>query len=597
MNCFFAQSIAISCVLTSGLLLTACKASESALDSMPQIKVLDDFYARIHAARIQGDVALATRLADTPDVRLTPYSDNRLACLALEVGDADTLAFFIARAQRGLPEYAEANFPCDVYDWALPPGREALVQVLRKAGISGYEDAVNRRVKNARYQIVDGRLNLDPEQREQMISHLPRPWIKYNQWPVESKSTSSTPTDSTMTTTAVPRLETLDIVSIGLAMEMYRQGEPWYLLQAQADANASILPPDDSPRWKTEESDRGVASLQREAQSLELALSGFLEEWPVPTLSIFPKLTEPYTPDPDYGDRYKNYVTKLRQPAGLHWTKILEGGPVIFSDTPEEAIEGAFDMFERYPDLPALLVYVNGDGTYGNGPRRSNHLTETKVSMVLARRERVEWLRPWAPYTAINEDNWPAFIEWEKQPPQPFKPTPFMPHPWTRDHFKQWDSHPTLAVLHRPTVAKLTDDQGAPLKRAEQDAAMAAAWKQAVAQASVQPARVFFDAGPSESGTGRLAAALAVNESKLDLIEARQAIDMSRRVGDTNAASPFAMLALATMAAWDTNTPSVVIPLRRKDEALMFMVTPPATRPANAGDPLKVRIAPMHTNE
>lgn len=45
--------------------------------------------------------------------------------------------------------------------------------------------------------------------------------------------------------------------------------------------------------------------------------------------------------------------------AGLHWHRVrqLHTG-VVCNDAPEAAIEAVFQVFERNPDLPALLLYV-----------------------------------------------------------------------------------------------------------------------------------------------------------------------------------------------------------------------------------------------
>ena len=53
-------------------------------------------------------------------------------------------------------------------------------------------------------------------------------------------------------------------------------------------------------------------------------------------------------------------VNDLRVPAGLHWHRIanLQDG-IICNDTPEGVLEALFSLFERNPDLPAVLVYAN----------------------------------------------------------------------------------------------------------------------------------------------------------------------------------------------------------------------------------------------
>lgn len=382
------------------------------------------------------------------------------------------------------------------------------------------------------------------------------------------------------------RLQTLDVLSVGLSVEMFRQGDVWKQVQKATNFYTSVLPPPESKLYQHSD-DPGVWE-KRQDDALELVLKPMVEAWPVPTVTIYRARKE------ELSERMTkilwNSVDNMRMPAGLHWTQIhqLE---VVYNDTPEEAVEAVFRTFERYPDLPAMLVYVKGpSGQYEDGKRVRNAPIATYAAMVVGRRERVEWLRPWAPYTKMNVDEWwPQFNGWEKTPPRAFKPTPFFPTPWTRTHFKQWDALPTLAQLHRPVFVPLTDDNGTALKRKQQAASLVAGWKTATQDAS--PARVFFDAGAPGAGIATLNPVLTATHSELDLTDPEDGIDLSARLGDMGAASPFVGLVLATMATAETGKPSMVVPLRRKDLATFLLLTQPDTTPGT--DAFDVKLMPQ----
>ncbi|MEN5162098.1 hypothetical protein, partial [Achromobacter spanius] len=116
--------------------------------------------------------------------------------------------------------------------------------------------------------------------------------------------------------------------------------------------------------------------------------------------------------------------------------------------------------------MPALLVYsVEGYNIaralgprrkppigVGTGPRQPGELTDAVVALIVARPERLDWLRAYAPYTKPNARNEidPAFTGWKRQPPRAFTPTPSFAQPITEEGFKQWDRLRVLAQLHRP---------------------------------------------------------------------------------------------------------------------------------------------------
>ncbi|MEN5160908.1 type VI lipase adapter Tla3 domain-containing protein [Achromobacter spanius] len=420
-----------------------------------------------------------------------------------------------------------------------------------------------------------------------------------------------------------PRLETLDIVRVGLSLDVYRQGQAWAQLRKQSadQPNAlfvgSALPMD--PRdYPVSGSRQDLAWVQRKSNALELALRSFPERWPLPTVVVVrdynPRMERPRVLPKDMEVALRIMATSERGDAGLHWHEMrqLDNG-VICNTDPEAVIESIFQLFERNPDMPALLVYaldsfnlraaLSSEDLPLNdiappGERTPETPTDAVVALVVARPERLDWLREFAKYTKAKPGSIdPAFIGWERSPRRAFKPTTFFPKPITQRGFEQWDSLKVLARLHRPVTVSLHAKDGADvmLKGAGRDQAIASGWDQAITALDSTPTRVFFDTGKLSGGIVQLAPALLRVQHPLDLLDSTQSYDLSQRLGDTGAASPFVGLALATMASHLNADSSLVAPLRRADRATFIGISPPAPGVKPAYDPFGVSLRPQHT--
>ncbi|WP_346427248.1 type VI lipase adapter Tla3 domain-containing protein [Pseudomonas aeruginosa] len=419
-----------------------------------------------------------------------------------------------------------------------------------------------------------------------------------------------------------PRLETLDVLSIGMSLDVFRQGQVWKAMQEQNAAQAEVLHigsilPMDPNKYPITADDKNLAYEKRQADALELGLKSFLEKWPIPTITVV-RGWNPETQNLRFSpERTKESlsakVNDLRIPAGLHWHRIvnLQDG-IICNDTPEGVLEALFQLFERHADLPAVLVYAN-EGismTYAlssrdvsrkslgavAGPRQSDKLTDTMVALIVGRPERVDWLRQYAPYTKVNENRIdPEFRGWGwRKPPVEFRPTRFIPQPWTARALEQWDALPVLARLHRPVSVPLTrPDTGERLKREALTAQLAAGWKTACATLTPAPARLFYDGGLNATPLAELTPALGAAQSSLDLLDSRESYDLTQRLGDTGAASPFVGIALATMASYLNGDSSMVMPLRRKDQATLIGISSPTPGKKPAHDPFGVDLLPQ----
>ncbi|WP_337994630.1 type VI lipase adapter Tla3 domain-containing protein [Pseudomonas idahonensis] len=440
---------------------------------------------------------------------------------------------------------------------------------------------------------------------------------------IPAKEAASMPTDTRYRApTTSPRLDTLDVLSIGVSLDVFRQGDIWKILQEQNAREpealhvGSILPMDPK-KYPVTADDKDLAYAKRKADALELGLRNFLEKWPVPTITVV-RGWNSNTPNlrlrPERTqEMLTSMVNSYRTDAGLHWHRIrnVQNG-VVCNDTPEVLLERLFQLFEHNPDLPAVLIYnVEGFNMalalttkgkdnkpvgVGTGPRQSGELTDTMVALVVGRPERVEWLRYYAPFTKVNKNKIdPEFTGWGwRKPAVEFQPSEFIPQPWTERAFEQWDALPVLARIHRPvTVSLQRPDNGERLKREALTAQLATGWKKATDAVAPAPARVFYDGGLNSTPLAELLPALTAAHSSLDLLDSREGYDLTQRLGDTGAASPFVGIALATMASYLNADTSVVVPMRRQDQATIIAITSPTPGKKTANQYFGVRLIPQ----
>ncbi|MGO4501321.1 type VI lipase adapter Tla3 domain-containing protein [Dyella sp. 2YAF14] len=424
--------------------------------------------------------------------------------------------------------------------------------------------------------------------------------------------------------TDTARLETLDVLSIGLSVDVFRQGQAWAALQTQDAVQPTGLHvgsalPTDPKKYPFTGDDRNMAYSKRKLDALELGLRDFPEKWPIPTVTVVrgwnSEVPNPRLRAGDVDEMLSTMVNGLRPDAGLHWHRILNlPNGIACDDTPEFVIESIFQLFERNPDLPAVLIYTvdgfnmqaalsskdvtlksMGGGVDGRPPGR---LTDGMVALVVGRPERINWLRFYAPYTKINKNPIdPEFTGWARPPKQDFVPSPFIPQPFTKRELEQWDALKTLAVLHRPVTVPLDNPAkpGTRLKNEALTAVLAEGWNKATETIDPSPARVFYDAGqkPDVPALAELMPALKAAGSPVDLLESKESYDLTQRLGDTGAASPFVGIALATMASYLEGDTSVVVPMRNKDEVTLITITSPTPGKKPSGNPFGVTLMPQ----
>ena len=264
-------------------------------------------------------------------------------------------------------------------------------------------------------------------------------------------------------------------------------------------------------------------------------------------------------------------VNDLRVPAGLHWHRIanLQDG-IICNDTPEGVTGGVVQFVRTQPRLASSVGVRQRRLQYGRFLIESGctfkiirevlahvpgTLTDTMVALIVGRPERVDWLRQFAPYTrSTKTGSTPSSVAGAGASRRWSSAHAVHSQPWTERALEQWDALPVLARLHRPVSVPLTrPDTGERLKREALTAQLAAAWKTASAGLRPAPARLFYDGGLNATPLAELTRRWAPRRVRWTCWTRGKA-DLTQRLGDTGAASPFVGIALATMATTSTAT-------------------------------------------
>ncbi|WP_157272112.1 type VI lipase adapter Tla3 domain-containing protein [Azohydromonas aeria] len=346
------------------------------------------------------------------------------------------------------------------------------------------------------------------------------------------------------------REDVLEIIGLGVTLDKYRQGKLWDALR-QGSPYASIREQDpNNYPWSAQEK-KGLEGL-RSGDSLENGAHYTPVYWGIPTFAAESPADDPKRPasptEPTLG------IASAADTSGMAAHLFVSAGWEL-SERPDRLLARVFDFFDEHPDVP-YVVLSSSDGMYLRNlfrPKGSPVLIrdgyyvppmpDSSMLFVLARRERVDAIRPyafedvdetrmladeanlkgyarklWLAYNKLGRslprspgisERVPTVPEWLEatrafaqrediypkqvsllhgtlfskhgQPPRDFKPTPWFPIPWNKEQLAEVDRLPTLGFLHRPVFVRTVDEQGRPLaRRAERMAALAAGWQQAL---------------------------------------------------------------------------------------------------------------------
>ena len=194
----------------------------------------------------------------------------------------------------------------------------------------------------------------------------------------------------------------LEVLELGVTYEKYRQGKLWDALQ-QGNAHTSIRERDPK-KYEWAGTDKMGDSGSRACDALENGAESSPMFWGVPTMYAGPPFENPaWQPSaiqPIAG------MAAGAEGTGMAW-HLFVTGPWQLSERPDQLLEQAFALFDKYPDLPYLVLLSNDDmavrerSNLPSAPSIVNdgyyipERPDASAVFVLARRERVEPLRPY----------------------------------------------------------------------------------------------------------------------------------------------------------------------------------------------------------
>jgi hypothetical protein len=236
---------------------------------------------------------------------------------------------------------------------------------------------------------------------------------------------------------------------------------------------------------------------------------------------------------------------------GMAWHLFVTGLWQL-GERPDQLLERIFAFFDTHPDLPYVVLLADDSSATrdsflapGSSPLIKDgyyipEMPDSTAVFVLARRERVEPLRPYAwddpnndylqenlrrmyyklkatvptPEKLANTEKFhggrlptvaewltaaasfakrpvfdkkesdislAAFRRWLNDPPKDWKPTPWFPVPWNRNQMEAFDNLPSLGYIHRPVFVKFEDEHGQPVKRRDaRQKILELGWQQAL---------------------------------------------------------------------------------------------------------------------
>lgn len=194
----------------------------------------------------------------------------------------------------------------------------------------------------------------------------------------------------------------LEVLGLGVTYEKYRQGKLWNALQ-QGSPHASIRERDPK-KYEWAGDDKTGDSGSRALDALENGVDPSPMFWGVPSMYAGCPIHDPAQQPSEIAPMAG--LAASAEGTGMAW-HLFVTGPWQLSERPDQLLEQAFALFDKYPDLPYLVLLANDD----MDSRESSRLPGTPMLVndgyyiperpdatavfVLARRERVEPLRPY----------------------------------------------------------------------------------------------------------------------------------------------------------------------------------------------------------
>jgi hypothetical protein len=432
----------------------------------------------------------------------------------------------------------------------------------------------------------------------------------------------------------------LEVLGLGVTYEKYRQGRLWDALK-RGDSYSSLRE-QDPKEYPWSGFDKVGVSGGRALDALENGAESSPMFWGVPTFHAGP-------PDPTLHG-VDTGLAGSAEGTGMAWHLFLAEMSEL-EERPDRLLEKVFAYMDANPDLPYVVLTADDSSSTRDdtlpagvqGELKDGYFVPSRpdatAAFVLARRERVEPLRPYVwddRNSDYLQDNLrmvyydlkdatrppgqggagrnPTVAEWMKamtefakhpsyydhdqnlltqaishaihHPPRDWKPTPWFPLPWNREQMKAFDSLPSLGFVHRPVFVKFQDEHGQPVvQREARQKMLEAGWNEALqtlpdAEREHGPRRIIAAYGNHTDHAVAMERLLheyaAQGGPKIDSGELSQFINTDRRLGNTGAATFFMQMALGVMGSYIEGGPSAAINLRDPAGASIVFVSPPS---------------------
>ncbi|HEU4817805.1 type VI lipase adapter Tla3 domain-containing protein [Janthinobacterium sp.] len=358
----------------------------------------------------------------------------------------------------------------------------------------------------------------------------------------------------------------LEIIGIGVTFDRYRQARLWDALQ-KGSAFTSIREQDKS-KYAWSALDKNGVSGGRAYDAMENGINSTPLYWGVPSFYAGPPIRDSKQ-QPEAGVPMAGLIAGAGT-SGMAW-HLFSIAPWSLAEHPDKLLLNVFEFFDTHPDVPYVVLMADDSAGTRDGIRAKGDtkmlrdgyyipdMPDTTVAFVLARRERIEFLR-----SSIWEDPGNKFVQeqfremyyqlmeslarpdkelgvefppiprqptvaewlaaaasfaqrpdirgaglhtfdklnpWENRPPRDWKPTPWFPIPWNREQMETFDRLPSFGFVHRPVFVKFADEEGKPVTRRDaRQHIFNAGWRQALqtlpeAERGKGPARIVAGTG------------------------------------------------------------------------------------------------------
>ena len=445
-----------------------------------------------------------------------------------------------------------------------------------------------------------------------------------------SATASTKPVDAVLSGAASRPITSLQVRGVGITVDELSQTEIWDGIVAKRETHTSIYS-NVASDYPSSESTRSSNSRLRIGLALKLGAGEAVDYTPLPVFVFGPQKH----PENPFGAAYS--ISGARQQGSLPFHLFI--AQQAHNDT-GASIEDVFAFFDANPEVPTALIFST-DGMIvrklldkpGSGLLPNIAVVpsvfDSDVALLVTRPERVDRLRPFAVNEPTSVDTretqydlvklWNFYWDeteaydkhydaeeqargianpvvphtmssawwrsrlpalWQQtqnKGPGHFQPDVWAPVRWTDWQFKEFDESPVLGYIERPVKVRLVDDHGAPLREAEQAAALRDGWSKLAGTHSTgtKASRIFFDTTGNKEWVIPLTQALGAEPGAPSTGNVEEGYDIGYRLGNTGVSSGPVQLGLSLMAGYKDGKASAIVNRNSPGYAELVLVTPP----------------------